>query len=211
MSNLPSIPPRGPGFQIGAPMEINAGPQTPKFRLKKYLFFLRKFWWIPLITLILALAAAVASFLLSPPEFVSVTSMWETERLQLPDGASFAENQDTYFGTMTAVLQSDTLRQLALTRMTIGGTNTIAMDKDGNPLDVSITVSQGVRSSVYFVEAVSANPAFTPAYLNALVNSYLDYKRDVRKDVSGGTLASISAQISGLQQQMKADEDALDQ
>src|SRR3984957_16570158 len=211
MSNLPSIPPRGPGFQIGAPMEINAVHQPPKFRLKKYVFFLRKFWWIPLITLVLAMVVAGTNFLVAPPEFVSVTSMWETERLQLPDGASFAENQDTYFGTMTAVLQSDTLRQLALTRMTIGGTNTIAMDKDGNPLDVSITVSQGVRSSVYFVEAVSANPAFTPAYLNALVNSYLDYKRDVRKDVSGGTLASISAQISGLQQQMKADEDALDQ
>lgn len=211
MNNLTPIPPRGPGFQLGAPMEINAAPPPPKFRLKKYLFFLRKFWWVPLITLVLALTTVVTLFLLSPPQFVSIASLWQTERLQLPDGASFAEDADSYFGTMTAVFTSPKLRDLAIKHLSETDTNYASLSKDGNAPDVTVIVSQATRGEVFYVQAISINPAFTPAYLNALVDSYLTYKKDVRKDVSGGTLASISAQISGLQQQMKMDQDALDQ
>jgi succinoglycan biosynthesis transport protein ExoP len=212
MNSLTPIPPRGPGFQLGAPMEINAAPPPPpKFRLKKFLFFLRKFWWIPVITLILAVGAAVTTFVLSPPEFVSVASLWQTERLQLPDGAAFAEDQDNFFGTMTAVFTSPKLADLALKRLSDTDTNFASLYRDGNAPDVNVTVSQATRGQVFYIQAISANPAFTPAYLNALVNSYLDYKRNVRKDVSGGTLASITTQISALQEEMKMDQDALDE
>src|SRR5580692_9066679 len=102
MSNLTPIPPQNSGFHLAAPMEINATPVPPKFRLKKYLFFLRKFWWIPLVTLILAVGGAITNFLLSPPQFVSSAKMWQTEKLQLPDGASFSEDTENYFGTMTS-------------------------------------------------------------------------------------------------------------
>src|SRR5215469_10675521 len=114
MNNLPSIPPQDPGFQLGAPMEMNAGAQPPKFRLKKYLLFLRKFWWIPLITLVVALGVALINFLSSPPEYVSQSKLVQTERLQVPGTGQFADDPDTYFGTMTSVLQSDKLRELAL-------------------------------------------------------------------------------------------------
>ena len=208
MSSLTPLPPNNPGFQVGAPVDVNAAPPPPKFRVKKFLFFLRKFWWIPLITLILALVAGVVDFLKTPPLFVSRASMWETEKLQLPDGASFAQDQDTYFGTLTAVLQSEPLREMALSRLQ---TNQIVVDQYGNPLSVSINVYQAPKSSVFIVEANSANPYFTQVYLDALVGSYLDYKKTVRKDVSDDTLASIDTQINILQSDMNDGKKALSQ
>ncbi len=208
MSSLTPLPPNNPGFQVGAPVDVNAAPPPPKFRIKKFLFFLRKFWWIPVITLILALVAGVVDFVKTPPLFVSRASMWETEKLQLPDGASFAQDEDTYFGTLTAVLQSEPLREMALSRLQ---TNQIAVDQNGNPLSVSINVYQAPKSSVFIVEADSANPAFTQVYLDALVGSYLDYKKTVRKDVSDDTLASISQQINILQDDMNTGETNLSQ
>jgi polysaccharide biosynthesis transport protein len=203
MSSLTPLPPNNPGFQVGAPVDVNTAPPPPKFRLKKFLFFLRKFWWIPVITLVLALIAGVIDFLETPPLFVSRASMWETEKLQLPDGASFAQDQDTYFGTLTAVLQSEPLREMALSRLQ---TNQIAVDQNENPLGVSINVYQAPKSSVFIVEADSANPNFTQVYLDALLGSYLDYKKTVRKDVSDDTLASISTQINILQDDMNNGE-----
>ena len=211
MSNLPSIPPRDPGFQLGAPMEINAAvTPAPKFRLKKFLFFLRRFWWIPLITLILAVAAGVANYMSKPPEYTASASIWETANLQLPDGASFDEDQETYFGNMTAVFQSDVLRQKAIDRLKNAGQN-VAVDKNGNALGVDISVYQAPRSSVYSIQAVSADSAFTPLYLNALVNAYLDFTRNARASLSGATLDSISTEIETYETDVNNDQKAYDQ
>lgn len=212
MNQLPSIPPQDPNFQLGAPMDVNSVvTPVPKFRLKKYLFFLRKYWWIPLITLILALAAAVGDFLHSPPEFVSYAMMLETAKLQLSQGASFDQDQDNYFGNMLTVFQSDILRQAALARMKLADPGSIATNKDGTPLAVQVDVAQYARSSAFKIQAISANPAFTPAYLDALVNSYLDFTKHSRQGLSGDTLDSISTVISGWEQEKNADQKILNQ
>jgi len=212
MSNLPSVPPQDPGFQLGAPMDVSTTvTPTPKFRIKKYLYFLRKFWWIPVITLILALGGAVAEFKYTPPEFTSFAMMLEAARLQLGQGTSFDQNDDTYFGNMTQVFQSDVLRQKALDRLKVGNPNSIVYDKDGNPLGVQINVLQYPRSSVFQIQAISANQSFTPVYLNALVNAYLDFTKDARADLSGQTLSSISTEIAQYEQDTKNDQEILNQ
>jgi capsular exopolysaccharide synthesis family protein len=191
-------------------MDMNAArPATPKFRVKKFIFFLRKFWWIPLITLVLAVSAGIADFMSQPPEFVSQASLWQTEKLQLPDGATFAQDEDTYFGTLTAVLQSDPLRQLALQNLVAQGKNKVTYDKNGNAIPVDVSVYQAPKSSVFVVEATSANPQFTPDFLNSLLNVYLDYKKNVRKDVSDDTLSSIDEQIGILDNDLTNDQKVL--
>src|SRR5450432_883335 len=128
MNDLTPIPPADPGFQLMSPTDDQAVP-APKFKLQKFLVFLRKFWWVPAVTLTLTLAAVVIQFFLTPPVFVSNASMWETEKLRLPDGAAFTEDPQNYFGTLSAVLRSETMKQLALKRLDLG-TNHIVYDKD---------------------------------------------------------------------------------
>ncbi|HEY1662531.1 MAG TPA: polysaccharide biosynthesis tyrosine autokinase [Verrucomicrobiae bacterium] len=211
MNNQPPAPFQDPGFQMGSPMEANAGAPAPKFRLKKFLISLRKFWWIPLITLMIAVGWAAIKFRVAPPIFVSSASMWQSEKLELPQGANFSEDSDTFFGNLTAVLQSDTLRQLALARLAAAGTNNIVTDKDGNPIGVQISVFSAPKSTVFNIQAISSNPSFSSLFLNALIGSYLDYRKNTRKEVSGDTLASISAQVTQLEEEMTSDQAVLAQ
>lgn len=209
MSSLTPIPPQDPGFQISAPMDGHAGTPAPKFRVKKLVLFLRKFWWIPIITLALTVGSAIAHFLSQPPEFISHASLWQTEKLQVDGGASFDQDGQDYFGNLLTVLQSDPVKQLALQRLSDQGTNKITYGKDGNPIPVQINGYRVPGSSVFVVEATSANPRFTPDFLNALVSVYLEYKKTVRKGVSDDTLNSIADQIAILDNDLTNDQKAL--
>ncbi|MGO8764085.1 MAG: polysaccharide biosynthesis tyrosine autokinase [Limisphaerales bacterium] len=210
MSNLPPVPFQDPGgFQFGTSGDSAMPQAAPKFRLKKLLLFLRKFWWIPLITVVIGAGVTVLKFRTTPPEFVSNASMWETEKLNLPGGADFTEDESSFFGTLTTVLQSGPVRQMALERLANEGTNMIVTDKNGNPIPVQINVYQQPKADVFAIQAISANPGFTPVYLNALMSAYLDFKKNVRKEVSGNTLAEISAQVTQLEQQMNSDQTVL--
>ena len=209
MKDLIPVSPSDSGLQLMAPMASGHAAPTPKFRLHKLLFFLRKFWWIPVITLGISLSVAVAIFFHTPPTFVSDGSMWETEKLRLPDGAAFTEDRDNYLGTQAELLRSQMLREMALTRMKATQTNTIILGEDGEPIPVEIQVYTSPKSSVYTVEARSSNPAFTPAYLNALMMQYMEYRKNIRQRVSGGTLASISEQVQKLERELKTDQAAL--
>jgi len=200
--------PFDPDQQPAGPMDDFAPPPS-KFHLGKFLAFLRELWWVPVATLTLSLAAAVTWIFFAPPTFVSTARMWETEKLRLPEGAVFTEDQQTYLGTQTELLRSARLRQLALARLQATATNAVPLDKKGDPLEVKLKVLQAPKSTVFVVEASGANPGFTPAYLDALMNEYLEYKKNVRKVVSGDTLASISEQVLRLERDLKADQDAL--
>jgi len=209
MNDLVPVPPSDPGFQLMEPMQSANAPAAAKFRPQKLIYFLRKFWWIPLITLTLATATAVVVFFLTPPNFVSYGRLWETEKLRLPDGAAFSEDRDNYLGTQSELLSSGMMRGLTLNRLKSVGTNEITLDQNGNPIGVAINVYGSPKSSVYTVEARSSNPAFTSVYLDALMKQYLEYRKNVRKDISGETLASISEQVQRLERDMKAGQAAL--
>ena len=212
MNNLPSIPSPDSNYRALGPVDIQSTstPVSKKFHLQKFLYALRRFWWIILITTPLCVSVAVIKFFTTPPVFVSTAHMWETEKLDLPV-QGFSENSETYFGTLNDVLRSGTMRQNALALMMASGTNDIVRDKSGNPIAVQVYVTSAPKSSVFTLQAISANPAFTPAYLNALMTAYREYMRTVRKQVSGDTLASISEQVQKLERDLKTDQDALTQ
>jgi capsular exopolysaccharide synthesis family protein len=199
--------PPDPGYPAYEPMD-ELPPARPRFQWSKFLTSLRRFWWVPALTLTLAVTAAVVHFFVMPPIFYSTGRMWETEKLQLPGGAAFTENAQNNLGTQSDLLRSERLRQLALARLQSDGL-TIPKDSDGEPLEADIRVLQSAKSSVFAVEVTSAHPGFTPVFLDALMNEYIEYKRNVRKIVSGGTLASISEQVLRLERDLKADQDAL--
>jgi polysaccharide biosynthesis transport protein len=183
------------------PMD-EAPPSHSPFRVRRLLIFLLKYWWVPTLTLMLGLGAAVCYLDWAPSTFVSSASMWETEKLRLPDGALFTGDMQNYVGTQIELLRSSELAQLAMKRLQDSGTSTVPRDKDGRMMLAQVSVSQVPKSSILVVEAASANPAFSQAYLNALLNEYLDFKKNLRKSVSDYTLASLSEQVSRLEPEL---------
>ena len=203
------IPEPDDELQLAGPMD-NPEADGTAFQIRRFLGFLRKFWWIPALTLAIGLVLEAAYVHWKQPMFVSKASMWETMKLTLPEGGVFSEDMQNYMGTLSGLLQSETLRQQALAILrTATNTTPIIYDSDGEPIKVNISVSGSAKSAVFVIQATSSNPMFTQVYLNAIMEAYLDYKKNVRQEVSGDTLASISEQMQRWERDLKNEQDAL--
>ncbi|MGA3266066.1 MAG: polysaccharide biosynthesis tyrosine autokinase [Verrucomicrobiota bacterium] len=208
--NTPLLPAPEPEFQPAGPLDDGSSAGIFRLRLRRFLLFLPKFWWIPALTLVIGLALEAAYVHWKQPTFVSHSSMWETLKMELPEGDYFSEEMQDYLGTLTGLLQSETLRQQALGILRISTNSaSIVLGKDGEPLRMDISVSGNPKSSVYLIKSSGSNPRFTQTYLDALMQAYLDYKRNVRREVSGETLSSISDQVQRWERDLNTQQDAL--
>jgi len=208
--DTPMIPDSGPDYQLTDPGGDMGGPPA-SHRVRRLLGFLLKYWWIPVLTLAIGLGAGMGYVFWKEPTYVSKASMWETMKMRLPEGALFSEDVQNFLGTQSELLQSLTLRDQALARMrsSTNAASPIPVGKDGQPLPVAIRVSGSSKSSVFTIEASSANQRFTQTYLNALMLAYLEYKKNVRSVVSGDTLASIAELVQQKERDLKGGQDAL--
>ncbi len=176
---------------------------------QRFFVFLRKYWWVPVLTLLLASGAAIGFMVWTPPVYVSSAAMWETEKLHLSEGALFTEDATTYIGTQIELLKSARMGQAALERLRASGSNGVPLGKDGLALQATLNFKEAPKSTVFVITASSADPAFSQNYLDALMSGYLEYKKTVRKLVSGETAASISAQVEALERDLKSAQDEL--
>jgi len=178
------------------------------FNPKKIVLALRRFWWIPLITTILGVGVGLIVAKSTPETYVSRAVMWEAVKIKLPEGGLFSEDIQNFLGTQSELLKSTALRELALDRLRIRGTNVvIPKGPDGKPVPVEIQMRQAAKSAVYTITASGPNPDYTRSFLDALMHAYTDYKRDIRKTISGDTLASISQQVQASERDLKEAQD----
>jgi len=211
--NLPLIPAPEQNLQLAGPME-ELHTSATSFRLRRFLLFLPKFWWVPALTLAIGIVLAGVYIYFKEPAFVSRASMWQTLKLRLPEGGVFSDDMQNYMqnyaATLSGFLQSKTLQQSAIAILK-SSTNSasIKIGKDGEPLPVAISVAGNAKSEMYVIQAVSSDPWFTRTYLDAVMQAYLDYMKTVRAQVSGETLASLSDQMQKWERELKAGQDAL--
>jgi capsular exopolysaccharide synthesis family protein len=177
--------------------------------VRRFFVFLRKYWWVPLLTLLLASGAAVGFILWTPPVYVSSASMYETEKLHLSEGVLFTEDATTYIGTQIELLKSVRMMQATLERLRDKGTNAVPVGKDGLPLKVILGFKEAPKSTVFVITATSADADYSQNFLDALMTGYLEYKKTVRKLVSGETAASISAQVEAREKDLRAAQEEL--
>ena len=203
------IPAADADYQMSGPNE-GSGPSSSPLRLRQFLGSLKKFWWIPLLTLAIGIAAGMAYVRRMEPVFVSKSSMWETSKLRLPDQDIYSDSMENVLGTQIELLQSEKLRGLALQRLeSMTNSAQLSLMKDGQPPPITIQVNVHPKSSIFEIEAISSNPTFTQNYLDALMQAFLEYDKEVRSTISEVTLASINDQMQGLEQDLKVEQDAL--
>lgn len=179
-----------------------------RFDPKKILSAFRRFWWIPLVTTVLGIGTGAFLAKEAPETFISRAVMWEAVKIKLPEGSLFAEDVQNFLGTQSELLKSEALRDLALDRLRVAGTNlAIPRGPDGKPVPVEVQMRQAAKSAVYTLTATGPTPQYTRAFLDALMHTYTEYKRDIRKSISGDTLASIAQQVQASERDLKEAQD----
>lgn len=191
MSTLPA--PRGDQDYIMAEPVDQAQPQGSPIQLHKILNAIRRFWWVPMITLIMGLGVAAAVIKYMPATFVSKGRLVETGKLVLPEGTLFADDSQTASGTQSELLQSETMRNEAIAHLRSSITNvTIPLDEVGKPVEVPLRVLQSPKHLLTTIEATGSDPRYIHGYLNSLMTVYLRYKKNEREVVSGDTLEAYT-------------------
>jgi uncharacterized protein involved in exopolysaccharide biosynthesis len=120
---------------------------------RRFFVFLRKYWWVPPLTLLLGLGSAVGYIHWSPPVYVSSAAMWETEKIHLNEGALFTDDSQNYIGTQIELLKSGRMWQAAIERLRAASTNAVPIGKDGFPLEVKLNFKEAPkRGASQFLE-----------------------------------------------------------
>lgn len=175
---------------------------APGARLPRLLGFLRRMWWMPVLTLAIAVGGTAFYLTFQPVIYASSARLWVSGKLHIPEGSLYSEELQFFFGTQVELMQSEKIQQRALARVQ-------ALNPDLKPSPVRVRVAQAPKSAVFQLSAVGTDPAYTEAHLNALIDEYLSYKKEIRAASSDDTLASISEQVYQQEKELKAEQEKL--
>ena len=184
---------------------------APNSNFHRYLVFLRKKWYLLLLSVLLFGALAAVYINYWPVSYVSMAHMWAAGKagLQLREGATYNEDSQNFAGTQIELLQSDKLSERAFARVLKAPGVIIPTNSEGKPKLVSIKVSQLPKSAVLRLKAKGPTETYTRAFLDATMDEFLAYKKEVHSATSGDTYTSVSEQIARQQADLKAAQDKL--
>lgn len=168
---------------------------------RRYLVTLRKFWWIPALTVTLGLGLSIWKSSNLPPSFLSTAQMDIQGQFQFEGSIRIAETEN-YIGTQFALILSDQVGQRARKKI-------LAQHPDWIPVPVNLDISQTARTSFVMIRATGMEPLYTQAYLDAVMQEYMALKKEMRAEKSDSMTSSIRNQQILLEKETDADEQAL--
>src|SRR5215471_9384577 len=171
-------------------------------QVQRFLHFLKRNWWIPLLTVLLALAGELAYNHYFPAPAVVVARLLVGGKMKIAEGGLYAEEWQNFFGTQVELMQSEKIR-----RRTLDHLERLKQNAHASP--VKLEVSQVRKTTIFILVAKGKDEAYTTAYLNALMDQYLSYRKEVRDLSSDDTLASLTDQFLEQEKQLKRQQEGL--
>jgi capsular exopolysaccharide synthesis family protein len=194
-------------------MDIEAMAAQPSpARARHCLAVLRRRWWLLMLAVVLAIGGALVYLEARRPRYVSKAQMWVRGRLHLADVGQYTEDLQNFFGTQIELMQSDKMRERALSRLKSADPEfDPPKDKEGRSITPLIRITQTPKSTVFLLESRGTNGLYARAFLDALMDEFLAYKKEVRSATSGDALASVSEQVYKQERELKLEQDKLNQ
>jgi len=159
-------------------------------QLQRYLNFLRRRWWIPVLTMVISAGVCLWYIRQQPPRYRAVGTLWMQGKLRLPESSLYAEEMQMFFGTQIELLQSRRLQELAHERIVSQKPN---LNKKRPRVKVHITTLP--KTAILELAATGTNQAYTTAYLNSLMTVYLENRKRLRDQTSDDAEASLKEKL----------------
>src|ERR1035441_4838480 len=120
-------------------------------QVRRYLTFLKKKWWIPLLSVLFFGGLAAAYVAWWPASYVATARMWSAGRMgfQLREGTISPEDNTTFAGTQIELIQSDLIRGRAFNRAHNALHINFPTNSEGNIKLPTVKVSQLPTSALH--------------------------------------------------------------
>ena len=132
-------------------------------RVDRYRNLLIRKWWLPVLIILLAVAAGGALIYFAPPKFKSVGRMIVSIKLSIPETTVYNEELGNFLGTQAELMQSPVVIGRAQKRVAAQKTSLV-------PAPVELRVSVQPRTSIFLLTAIGDDPEYTQAFLQACMD-----------------------------------------
>ncbi len=175
-------------------------------QLHRYRNLLRKRWWIPALTITLALAAQGWRLWNTPPSYASYGRLVLNVRIANSASAMpvMTEEGFNFYGTQIALMQSATVLNRAAERV-----RSLHPETPTPAEPVVLRATQIPRTSVFNLVCTGLESNYTRFYLDACMDEYLNLRRDMKDSSLSTTLSGIQDKLGRLQKELAKGEEAL--
>ena len=174
-------------------------------RAHRYRCLIRKYWWLLVLTLSMAVFAAAWFQISRPVRFESVARTkvdLTNPSLNFTTQGSSALGQldlDTFMMTERKLILGTSIPQMAAEKLQARYPEMPRADAD---------LSVIADGPIFTFTAMGPTPAFTQRYLQSILDAYLDY-RVKQKSVSNDAVARVQDQIPIMEDNLKKDDDTM--
>jgi capsular exopolysaccharide synthesis family protein len=174
--------------------------------IHRYRNLLRKHWWIPALTITLALAAQGWRLWSTPPSYVSYGRMVVNLRIAGSQTPMAGVNDEgfNFYGTQVAMMQSATVLNRAAERVRALHPQTPIPTEP-----VVFRATQIPRTSVFHLTCTGLESNYVRFYLDACMEEYLNLRRGMKEDTLDTTLSGIQDKLARLQKDLAKGEEEL--
>ena len=124
----------------------------------RYLFLLKKRWWVLLLLVSLGLCIGAGTAMQQPPAFRSEGRLMVSGQLRIGDSsAAYSEELVNFFGTQIELMQCPEVLRGAETRVH-------SMHPDLPPEQVKVLVGQLPKAAIFVLSVYGKTPAYSQAY-----------------------------------------------
>lgn len=196
--------------------EPTPAPQTPNLiepdsgswwyllhtKLYRYRALFRKYWWVVLFTTCAGLTYSAWKVANQQVVYVSQALMMVSGKVNLQEGAVFAEETGTFMNTQREMMQDETLRQRAESKVR-------AMFPDIPITGATLAVAQRPGTSIFNLTATGSDERYPQKFLNAVMEEYIATRREFRSQKTEDVGVSIEDAITRVQGELRKMQDKL--
>lgn len=187
---------------IDFPIRPDRAKRTSQFhtRLLRFRLRLQKHWWIPALTLAVAVGIQWFQLRRQPPSYTATAQMIVSIKLSIPEGSVYNEEMSNFLGTQVALMQSASVLNRVELRL-----RTTRPELKACAVRVSVSVIP--KTTIFVLRANGEEPDYTQAYLQACMEEYTNLKKEMRSQTSETTLAGITEELGRLERELRKGEE----
>ncbi len=165
---------------------------------------IRRFWWIPLLTISLGLGVGGILAFREETWFRSTAKLMVSGRIQVNEGNAFTEEGANFIGTQIELMKSAKVLDAAAARVRADGKTAPSAVSD---LQISVLPN----TSIFILRATARTPEYSLAFLDAIIAEYIALKRGIRTEKSDSAISALADEMVRLDKERQTAEDESEQ